>query len=254
MRSIEESTGVSLSANYNLLQALADSLSYFSDLNAIQSVVDFEVRRDQLVQMIENVKVFNANLLQQTALLVQANYSQAAIANGGIITTEIPQVNSKFVNEVALQYEQVGIQAIVNYYPALNVLANQCPFQGGKAVLQARYYISLLDDSAEYNDDLSCLLAGIWRKPNEQPSAAKKVELIPNPNNGYCVLKFNEKLDEKIDIVISDINGGEVLRLSTQIQSDSFVLNLSKLSNGCYSIKITGDKRLVFNDKLLIVK
>jgi Secretion system C-terminal sorting domain len=223
-------------------------------LNAIQPIANYQAKAALLDSMIENVKMLNNNLLQQTSILTQTNYNQAEIANGGVFTTEIPQVNSQFINEVSLQYEQQGIAAIESYYPSLLVLANQCPYQGGNAVYRARFFVGLLNDSVEYNDDLNCLLAGIWRKPNEQPSTAKEVELIPNPNNGYCALKFSEKLDEKIDILISDINGGEVLRFSTQIQSDSFVLNLSKLANGCYSVKITGDKRLVFNDKLLIVK
>lgn len=122
------------------------------------------------------------------------------------------------------------------------------------ADLQTRYFISLINDSAEYNDDLNCLLAGIWRMSSDKQLNAKKVEINPNPNNGNFEIKFEKVLHEKIDLVICDIHGREVYRLSNMLNRDRIVMDLSKLSSGCYSIRISDEDELLFNDKLMIVK
>ena len=204
--------------------------------------------------MIENVKMLNNNLLQQASVLIQANYNQAEIANGGVFTTEIPQVNSQFINEVSLQYEQQGVVAIESYYPSLMVLANQCPYQGGNAVYRARYFISLINDSLEYNDDLNCLGAGIWRNSNTSNVMQLGMNVIPNPTSGNFKLAFSSPLKEKFQLLIVDVNGKDVLKSTITIDGREFEINVGNLISGIYQVQLIGDNSGVFNERLTILK
>jgi hypothetical protein len=254
MRKIEETTGASLIANYALIETLADSLSELSDLNAVQPIANYQAMAAQLISMIENVKMLNNNLLQQASVLIQANYNQAEIANGGVFTTEIPQVNSQFINEVSLQYEQQGVVAIESYYPSLMVLANQCPYQGGNAVYRARYFISLINDSLEYNDDLNCLGAGIWRNSNTSNVMQLGMNVIPNPTSGNFKLAFSSPLKEKFQLLIVDVNGKDVLKSTITIDGREFEINVGNLISGIYQVQLIGDNSGVFNERLTILK
>jgi hypothetical protein len=209
---------------------------------------------EQLISMIENVKMLNNNLLQQASVLIQANYNQAEIANGGVFTTEIPQVNSQFINEVSLQYEQQGVVAIESYYPSLMVLANQCPYQGGNAVYRARYFISLINDSLEYNDDLNCLGAGIWRNSNTSNVMQLGMNVIPNPTSGNFKLAFSSPLKEKFQLLIVDVNGKDVLKSTITIDGREFEINVGNLISGIYQVQLIGDNSGVFNERLTILK
>jgi hypothetical protein len=223
-------------------------------LNAIQPITNYQIIVEQLTQQLINVKQLNENLLLQSNLLQQANYNQAAIANGGVITTEVPQVNSHFINEVTLSYEAIGIQAILNYYPALEVLANQCPYQGGKAVLQARYYVSLLNDSVEYNDDLNCLMAGIWRASNT--SAKKDLIMIvsPNPTTGNLKLSFNSPISDECIVTIISNTGQIVWESNLSIEGSEVSLNIESLVSGIYQIKLIGKKIGLYNERITVIK
>ncbi len=254
MRKIEETTGVSLVANYTLIETLADSLSELSDLNAVQPILNYQAIAAQLESMIENVKMLNNNLLQQTSILTQANYNQAEIANGGVYTTEIPQINSQFINEVSLQYEQLGIAAIESYYPSLEVLANQCPYQGGNAVYRARYFVGLLNDSIEFNDDLNCLAAGIWRTANDSNNSGLNFNVIPNPSVGNFNISFNKSIKDAIEISVVDGSGRNVSYSKINIEGTELELNYNKLANGIYQIRIKGNEIGVLNSRITILK
>ena len=254
MRKIEEATGASLIANYTLIETLADSLSELSDLNAVQPIANYQSMAAQLDSMIENVKMLNNNLLQQTSILTQTNYNQAEIANGGVFTTEIPQVNSHFINEVSLQYEQQGITAIESYYPSLVVLANQCPYQGGNAVYRARYFVGLLNDSIEYNDDLNCLASGIWRKANDSNNSGLNFKIIPNPSAGNFNITFNKSIKDAIEISVVDGSGRNVSYSKINIEGTELVLNFNKLANGVYQLRVAGNEIGVLNNRITIIK
>ena len=254
MRKIEEATGASLIANYTLIETLADSLSELSDLNAVQPIANYQAMAAQLDSMIENVKMLNNNLLQQASILTQANYNQAEIANGGVFTTEIPQVNSQFINEVSLQYEQQGITAIESYYPSLMVLANQCPYQGGSAVYRARYFVSLMNDSVEYNDDLNCLMAGIWRVSNTSTKKDLKMNVNPNPTIENFKLSFNSPISDECIITIISNTGQIVWESKLIIDGTEVALNTASLVSGIYQIKLIGKKIGIFNERITVIK
>jgi hypothetical protein len=223
-------------------------------LNAIQPIANYQAMAEQLISMIENVKMLNNNLLQQASILTQANYNQAEIANGGVFTTEIPQVNSQFINEVTLQYEQQGVAAIETYYPSLMVLSNQCPYQGGNAVYRARYFVSLLNDSIEYNDDLNCLMAGIWRASNT--SAKKDLIMIvsPNPTTGNFKLSFNSPISDECIVTIISNTGQIVWESNLSIEGSEVSLNTESLVSGIYQVKLIGKKNGLFNERITVIK
>jgi hypothetical protein len=198
--------------------------------------------------------MLNDNLLQQTSILTQANYNQAEIANSGVFTTEIPQVNSQFINEVSLQYEQQGITAIESYYPSLMVLANQCPYQGGSAVYRARYFVSMINDSVEYTDDLNCLMAGIWRASNTSAKKDLKMNISPNPTTGNFKLSFNKPIIDECIITIISNTGQIVWESKLIIDGIEASLNTASLVSGIYQIKLNGKITGVYNERITVIK
>jgi len=241
-------------ANYNMIETLSDSLNKLRELSATQTIPNYDEKVDQLTQMLENVKLLNDNLHYQASILRHNEYQQAAIAHGGVITTEIPQENSRFVNEVTLQYELQGVQAIINYYPALEVLANQCPYQGGKAVLQARYYVGLLNDSVEYNDDLNCLMAGIWRTGNTVVTKDLKISISPNPTEGNFKISFNNPVNDEFIFTVINSTGQIVAESKMKIDGSEASVNITSLVNGIYQFKLNGKNTGVFNERITLIK
>jgi hypothetical protein len=153
-----------------------------------------------------------------------------------------------------LQYEQQGITAIESYYPSLVVLANQCPYQGGNAVYRARYFVGLLNDSIEYNDDLNCLASGIWREANDSNNSGLNFKIIPNPSAGNFNITFNKSIKDAIEISVVDGSGRNVSYSKINIEGTELVLNFNKLANGVYQLRVAGNEIGVLNNRITIIK
>jgi len=143
---------------------------------------------------------------------------------------------------------------IESYYPSLEVLANQCPYQGGNAVYRARYFVGLLNDSIEFNDDFNCLAAGIWRNSNTSNDLQISMNVIPNPTSGKFKLSFSSPIQEKFQLLIVDINGKNVYKSTTTIDGIEFEINIRNLISGIYQVQLIGEKVGVFNERLTILK
>jgi len=122
------------------------------------------------------------------------------------------------------------------------------------ADLQTRYFVSLLNDSLEYNDDLNCLGAGIWRNSNTSNVMQLGMNVIPNPTSGNFKLAFSSPLKEKFQLLIVDVNGKDVLKSTITIDGREFEINVGNLISGIYQVQLIGDNSGVFNERLTILK
>jgi hypothetical protein len=143
---------------------------------------------------------------------------------------------------------------IESYYPSLEVLANQCPYQGGNAVYRARYFVGLLNDSIEFNDDLNCLASGIWRRANDSNNLGLNFKVIPNPSAGNFNITFNKLIKDAIELSVVDGSGRNVSYSKINIEGTELELNYNKLANGIYQIRIKGNEIGVLNSRITILK
>ena len=158
------------------------------------------------------------------------------------------------MKKVSLTYSQHGTQATINYCSSIEVLANQCPYQGGNAVYRARYYVSLINDSVEYYDDLNCLMAGIWRASNTDVKKELKMSISPNPTTGNFKISFNNPVNDEFIFTVINNTGQIVSESKMNFDGSEASVNITSLVNGIYQFKLIGKNTGVFNERITLIK
>lgn len=71
------------------------------------------------------------------------------------------------------------------------------------------------------------------------------ITVYPNPTNQFININLPETIiNQKVEIIIYDINGRELKTNKQQIESTTFSLDVSAFSNGVYLLRIlNGDKK-----------
>jgi Secretion system C-terminal sorting domain len=138
----------------------------------------------------------------------------------------------------------------------LNVIASQCPFEGGPAVYLARNLISTIDTSRIYDDASICSSS---RKGNinttDDPKQTVITKVYPNPFKEGFVVDLIGLNDEIINIVINihDI-AGRLIR-SEIIKSNNFPyeVNLTDRKTGIYFLELLNamSNVIISNDKII---
>lgn len=190
----------------------------------------------------------------QQRILHEADFIQAQIANGGVITTELPELNTQFINQIEQQYEEYGISAIIAMNPAIEVMARQCPYQGGTAVYRARYFVSLVNDSIDYDDENVCLTAGIWRKAGENNTVKTDFLIVPNPTTKNINIRLNNSLNTPINLTILTMDGKTVYSQQPVLNGLTISVNELKLESGVYQITISFSDATILTKKLVVIK
>ena len=136
----------------------------------------------------------------------------------------------------------------------LDSIAQQCPYQGGKAVYEARFFISLFNDSITYDDQSVCLGQGIFRM-NGQGNAKMntvQLEIKPNPSRDLVEIKIVGIKSENCDIQIIDLEGRALLN-HNKINLTNFKVNTSTFSPGVYIVKVRVGENIQLQEKLVII-
>jgi hypothetical protein len=113
----------------------------------------------------------------------------AEFYNSQINATGLPLENEETINGVQIKYDLFGKDSIASQFSNFLYIAQQCPYSGGAAVFQARWYVhKFINDSIEYDDKATCLTQGIYRLPSNTSlfTLNKNIDfsIAPNPNNG----------------------------------------------------------------------
>ena len=102
------------------------------------------------------------------------------------------------------------------------------------------YYVSLLEEIEDFNDNLSNAIAsqfttGFYTGINS--AEQMKVNLYPNPGTGIFMVKFYEADDYKLKLY--DITG-KIAYQDNLVKNTDYKLNISSLPNGIYFLKLIG--------------
>lgn len=201
-----------------------------------------------------------SSILAQYAIQSTDNASTLQAQNAQTATNAQYELNEKIVNEIYL-----ATVARENYTlsPTQQVnllnIAYQCPLAGGKAVYLARNLYSIYTDSIQWDDDSLCVAAGMnFRQSNNIKATEFKefsnISLYPNPASQEVTVIFHYQTANEQKIILYDIMGKEVSHYLVTTNKENYVIKLSNLPSGVYTLKISGNQQQISTHKLIIAQ
>lgn len=207
------------------------------------------------------------NFLNQTATninlqregVISNNLENAELQNDYVVGDIIPYTNNSYINEREIAFLESGnnMEEVTNYYSEILSIAQQCPYTGGPSVERARTLIAMVNDSIFYDDINTCLQLGVYRQvqSNElNQSVNNSIIVKPNPASEKIQVILQGDYSSGVCVLtISNTIGETVLKRELNCAEKSIDIDVVKLSQGIYTIKVTtGDVLLV--QKLSIVR
>lgn len=199
------------------------------------------------------------NITIQREATLNNNLENAELQNEYVVNGELPETNTAYINGIEIEYLERGndIQYLIDNYSGILAIASQCPFAGGSAVERARSYVALINDSVYYDDLNVCLQSGIYRMANvdsEKTNNSNSIIIKPNPASEKVEINLLGNFDDGVcRIEIRNSIGEIILTDEMNCKDKHKVINLSKLSQGVYSIRVNANN-IELMQKLVIIK
>ncbi len=229
---------------------LIDSL-YFETLDSNLITI-----KNNLISDFYSIRTQLSSTLSSKQQSVNSTNGQIVQANIGIIGEQAPDNNEQYLNYLYLSYKQIGRSVLINEYPNILSIAQQCPSAGGEAVFRARNIIRNVNDSIIYDDAGVCAQMGIYRKKqnsiNQDP--VRSFVLIPNPAHHQTQLVFNQPPTSNYTIQIINNEGKVVENRLINHHLSSLILNTELLSNGLFTVNVIKTNGEFESEKLVIIK
>ncbi|MFO0356230.1 MAG: T9SS type A sorting domain-containing protein, partial [Sphingobacteriaceae bacterium] len=236
---------------------LTNEVKYIQDFGNYQTSLTSTTSSNVNNQSLTNIN--GANSISQF-LKVDGMYYSGNFVNAKALNASITCTNS--VESVYKTYYSLYDKFITNSYTdndnnALSYIAELCPSTNGTAVYKARALFNYINQTARvYNDN--CLTVFNSARENNNPMIEispiikLEVDLFPNPAQNFVTL-YSNQLNQKLDIVITDV-GGKIIEKSSMIIIEHTGTIELKLQNGVYFVTITNFKNDKIIKKLIINK
>jgi hypothetical protein len=239
----------------NQMELFTDSINKIDEWRILHSQADADSMLHIWAGKVNFLNQTILNLSIQREASVNNNLAEAELQNEYVVSGEIPELNTAHMNEIEIGYIERGedIQYITDNYESIYAIAQQCPYAGGHAVIRARVWLSMLTDSIEYNDNAVCLQSGIYRLANgtTYEKINDKVIIQPNPAGDYITVTAKSANTENCKIEI--INNLNQIVLSKQLNCNNQErIDISKINQGLYTVKIILNNDLIKVQKLII--
>ena len=238
-----------------LLKIFNSYLEHFETIrdSIEQSGTNADSLLEQWIIQIENLETTRQNIVLQHNAVMSGEMYEGELTNNIINGDEQNEINSTLMNDLFMQLEEANYTNIDEHYNEIMNIAEQCPYYSGEAVYRARAVIALVNDSIEYNDDVNCLLYGIYRQgktANELTS--ERIEVKPNSASDYVSIKVSCKENETFSADITNTVGQSVLNKKLKCNQVN-IINISELQQGAYTI-VVKTKNEIQNFKLILVR
>ncbi len=198
------------------------------------------------------------NITIQREATLNDNLNEAELQNDYVVNGELPETNSKLINEIEIEYLERGydIQYLIDNFSAILSVAQQCPYAGGNAVIRARVWISMINDSIEYNDNTICLQSGIYRMANDTAEKINysDIKIIPNPAIDKVTVELTGINDGICKVQIRNVLNETVYESEFNCSDKSHLIHINNLSGGVYSVNVNAANKKSLISKLIIVK
>lgn len=216
---------------------------------------NYSLQRQTLIDDISSYQQIIKDSLQNHEPFVASKISEAESKNSNAVPTESPDVNEKFINEVEIKYQKEGKDSIASFYSQILDVATQCPYKGGVAVYRARPFVSMFNDTIEYDDDNNCALQGIYRVANNHNTIKNNsIKVIPNPATNKTDIILEGTYEGICSIIVTDALGKHQIEKRFNCTDKKYTLNVEHLSPGVYFIQVrVGDSDNVYA-KIIIAR
>ncbi|MCW5931895.1 MAG: T9SS type A sorting domain-containing protein [Bacteroidetes bacterium] len=199
------------------------------------------------------------NITIQREATLNNNLENAELQNDYVVNGELPETNSKLINEIEIEYLERGndIQYLIDNYSGILAIASQCPFAGGSAVERARSYVALINDSVYYDDLNICLQSGIYRFSKNDSLNIKdenSITVKPNPANDKVEIKLIGKFEGVCKTEFINAFGQTSLVEEMNCSETLKSINVSSLQQGIYIIKVYINNQISLINKVAIIR
>ena len=252
--SIEDSSAVLLLTLDSIINKFSDSVHYYNQAYLLHNDNASLIKMENMYVQINFYKSQLMVLIQQLRLRENALLMEAGFYNSQVYSQELPSQNQSFINQIAVLYQSHGLDSIEPYQLSVLAIAQQCPYQGGKAVYEARFFISLFNDSITYDDQSVCLGQGIFRMNGQGNTKENtlQLEIKPNPSRDLVEIKIVGIKSDNWEMQIIDLDGRALLNYH-KINFTSFKVNTSAFSPGVYIVKVKVGENIQLQEKLVII-
>lgn len=238
-----------------LIDIYTDSLSCIQQNNCSGNADDIAYHLDFLRQTIDNLNILRDATVNNTL-------AEAELQNGYVVNAELPEQNSAYINDIEIQYlaQDNNIRLITDNYDNILAIAQQCPLAGGAAVERARTFVAMVNDTMSYDDDNNCLANGIYRHANADSAVqvirevVNKILIKPNPANDKIEIVLNGTKEGLCKIAIKNSLGAVVLSKIVNCKEQKHIIDISKLTQGVYSVKVDVNNNSSAIIKLVITR
>jgi hypothetical protein len=243
-----------LSIANSLLEIKQDSLLLIDSLNNIGAIGNYDLVRETLISQINTISQTKQNLLLQLHVVADSLANVAFNYNNVVVSTELPEENNRTINEILLELKANGIQSIASRLNEITQISNQCPFEGGPAVIIARNIAEYFDDRLEYDDDATCLENGIYKMASENSiyQEEQRVKIIPNPASKIIEVSLLNREDGICKIEILNQLGVVVLKINLSCKEINHRITIEQIPSGVYAVKVMLDANYFQVEKLII--
>ena len=227
-----------------------------------QKLADIRVQQGQMpsagqaqqAQIAQNIAALQSDVteLQQANQSLSTQY-QSGIATrcnlllgnlSAITTTDIWEQNLKTVLTLSTDRLLAGNgDWTIPQYSTLQSIADQCRYEGGKAVVLARVAI----EKSDYNDEILCQPVERTTITTNKPSAL----LAPNPATDWCEINFGRSFNGMLTVF--SLQGQRIFSRAL-IEASSLSLDTHTWPPGMYEVDIRSDQSDRIVQKLAIIR
>ena len=199
---------------------------------------------------------------QVDSLIDAGDLGNAALLNGGIASPHLIEQNLQHFNQIWLTYQLNQQTAFTtDQIDSLEVLAFQCPAEGGPAVIRARatlenrFILTYEEESPWYEFPDDCEISS-ERTVNPLPipqGIADQLTPYPNPTAGRLNLRYPLGADD-LSVKIVDLFGRKLRSLALDQELTAMSIDLSNIPEGMYLIIWQQGNKVLKSDKIMVTK
>jgi len=210
-------------------------------------------------------KTANTGKLADAEILVASLFENASSTNqlNTLLQSIVPQYEYE-QNSLDILNLIIAKKGIINAAnlsnnerQAIEVIASQCPYKGGKAVYKARTMVWLYNPGAKFIDDELCTNGAYFRQTNSENNSSNlyaDITVIPNPSNDLVTLYYFTDSKEKGKLKIYNETAQLIKSYPIFAEKNSIELSVQDLISGIYNIQIVFTDRPVQRTKLVVIK
>ena len=233
----------------NEIKTLDSIASNDSTVNNIQA-------RENLMNSLSAQLSSRETVINQVQTTNVAKITDAMSFNSLASAIGLPDDNMKFINGINTLYLLHSIDSLNAYYQQILSIAEQCPQAGGWAVYTARSFVSLFNDSVNYDDENNCLQQGYYRLSVIDSSVMQTtdVTLIPNPADETTQFILNKKYEGVCKVNITDAYSKAVYVNEFDCKQQKLSISTKRFSQGVYHVRISINNNVIRTAKLIIAR